>query len=326
MISIIVPAYNAQDFISRCIESIQKQTYKELDIVIVDDGSTDDTALICGKLAADDSRIRVITKTNGGVSSARNTGLDNAQAENIMFVDSDDWIEADYCENMLAYAENYDWVCSGYYKELIWGTKKYDVDRLMEFHDNNSDFFEAAFGKGLFCSLWNKLYKRSLIGSQRFDESVYFGEDHFFNLEYLKKCSDIVIANNNLYHYNCKNDSSVTRKSYKNDISSIVYIYDETIKYSDTYLDGSHKELIKKDFVLSGIGLVQRIYYANIRYKDKKIYLDNLFGSNAFKECFFGKYHLKGQYRLIQWMCKNKLFVIMNLFFAIKKKVYLKIV
>ena len=105
-VSIIVPIFNARDYLGRCVESLLKQTMKSLEIILVNDGSTDDSLQICHFYAKDDKRIRVIDKPNGGVSSARNLGLDVARGEYIGFVDPDDWVEATMYENMVNKATN----------------------------------------------------------------------------------------------------------------------------------------------------------------------------------------------------------------------------
>ena len=324
MISVIVPVYNAQEYIEKCLNSIIDQNYKNLDIIVVDDGSTDNTANICKKICEQDSRVRLIMKLNGGVSSARNVGLDNAKAENIVFVDSDDWLNDDYCEKLVQYAGDYDLVCCGYNKVTAFGVEKHNIDEENIFTDDISDFFGISYGKGLFSAPWNKMYKKSIIDKQRFDESAYLGEDHFFNLVYLEKCLKIAIIKNNLYNYNCVNSDSATRKSFCNDVKSIVSIYDMTTSFIQTYCNGKYLNIARKDFVLSGIGVVQRIFYSDTEFKVKKRYLKELFTSEAFKECFYKKYNIVLQYRFIQCMCKYKLYFLLYLFFYIKKIIYLK--
>ena len=95
MISVIIPVYNVESYLKRCVDSVRQQTYIDLEIILVDDGSTDDSGKLCDNLAAEDNRIRVIHKENGGASSARNTGIDNAKGEYIGFVDSDDIVSED---------------------------------------------------------------------------------------------------------------------------------------------------------------------------------------------------------------------------------------
>ena len=103
MISVIVPVYNAEKYLHRCINSILAQTFVDIELLLIDDGSTDSSSVICDKYAKKDQRVRVFHKENGGVSSARNLGLDNAQGEWIAFVDGDDWVKETYLSNLLSH-------------------------------------------------------------------------------------------------------------------------------------------------------------------------------------------------------------------------------
>lgn len=182
MISVIIPAYNAARTIRRCIQSVLDQTYTEWEMIIVDDGSKDDTLDICQSY--DDSQIRVLHKENGGVSSARNHGLKFAQGDYIAFIDSDDFIEADYLEH-LSQGLDYDIVISGFCYE--------NTPESSSFHLKLAN--REAVGRELsklinadqLCYPWGRLFKRSIIETYhiRFDEAMRFAEDNVFNWEYL---------------------------------------------------------------------------------------------------------------------------------------------
>lgn len=182
MISVIIPAYNAARTIRRCIQSVLDQTYTEWEMIIVDDGSKDDTLDICQSY--DDSRIRVLHKENGGVSSARNHGLKFAQGDYIAFIDSDDFIEADYLEH-LSQGLDYDIVISGFCYE--------NTPESSSFHLKLAN--REAVGRELsklinadqLCYPWGRLFKRSIIEQNhiRFNEKMRFAEDNVFNWEYL---------------------------------------------------------------------------------------------------------------------------------------------
>lgn len=182
MISVIIPAYNAARTIRRCIQSVLDQTYTEWEMIIVDDGSKDDTLDICQSY--DDSRIRVLHKENGGVSSARNHGLKFAQGDYIAFIDSDDFIEANYLEH-LSQGLDYDIVISGFCYE--------NTPESSSFHLKLAN--REAVGRELsklinadqLCYPWGRLFKRSIIEQNhiRFNEKMRFAEDNVFNWEYL---------------------------------------------------------------------------------------------------------------------------------------------
>lgn len=182
MISVIISAYNAARTIRRCIQSVLDQIYTEWEMIIVDDGSKDDTLDICQSY--DDSRIRVLHKENGGVSSARNHGLKFAQGDYIAFIDSDDFIEADYLEH-LSQGLDYDIVISGFCYE--------NTPESSSFHLKLAN--REAVGRELsklinadqLCYPWGRLFKRSIIEQNhiRFNEKMRFAEDNVFNWEYL---------------------------------------------------------------------------------------------------------------------------------------------
>lgn len=182
MISVIIPAYNAARTVRRCIKSVLDQTYTEWEMIIVDDGSKDDTLDICQSY--DDSRIRVLHKENGGVSSARNMGLKFAQGDYIAFIDSDDFIEADYLEH-LSQGLGYDIVISGFCYENTPESSSFRL-KLADREAVGRELSKLINADQL-CYPWGRLFKRSIIETYhiRFDEAMRFAEDNVFNWEYL---------------------------------------------------------------------------------------------------------------------------------------------
>lgn len=182
MISVIIPAYNAARTIRRCIQSVLDQTYTEWEMIIVDDGSKDDTLDICQSY--DDSRIRVLHKENGGVSSARNHGLKFAQGDYIAFIDSDDFIEIDYLQH-LSQGLGYDIVISGYCYENTPESSSFRL-KLANREAVGCELSKLINADQL-CYPWGRLFKRSIIETYhiRFDEAMRFAEDNVFNWEYL---------------------------------------------------------------------------------------------------------------------------------------------
>ena len=182
MISVIIPAYNAARTIRRCIQSVLDQTYTEWEMIIVDDGSKDDTLDICQSYA--DSRIRVLHEENGGVSSARNHGLKFAQGDYIAFIDSDDFIEIDYLQH-LSQGLGYDIVISGYCYENTPESSSFRL-KLANREAVGCELSKLINADQL-CYPWGRLFKRSIIETYhiRFDEAMRFAEDNVFNWEYL---------------------------------------------------------------------------------------------------------------------------------------------
>lgn len=199
MVSIVVPVFNSEEYLLNCIESILSQSYQDIEVVLVDDGSTDSSRSICDRTAVKDNRIKVIHKKNGGVSSARNTGLRIIQGEWVMFVDADDELYNDSIEILMkSVASNVDMVIGGYrhYSEegkVIYEINdriKQDIDKLAALKMMYKSLYYNYQG-----NLWNKLYKREVLVNNHlsFSESIYYNEDRLFIVEYLTMCSNRIV-------------------------------------------------------------------------------------------------------------------------------------
>ena len=210
MVSVVVPVYKCEETLKTCVTSLQRQTVREIEIILVDDGSPDGCPLLCDELAEGDSRIRVVHKCNGGVSSARNAGIERARGEFLLFVDSDDWVEADMVERLLEGMGEADLALCGYHHHYMGR----DVEKIpgTEVWQGAESFLEL-YGKGFLNMPWNKLFRRELAG--RFDEGLSLGEDLLFNLDYLRKTGGRgAVVRRPLYHY-IQNDTGNTLSSKK---------------------------------------------------------------------------------------------------------------
>lgn len=183
-ISVIVPVYNAEKSLCRCIDSILTQTYQDFELLLINDGSKDSSGAICDSYAAQDSRIKVFHKSNGGVSSARNLGIDNAQGEWLTFVDADDWVEENF-SSMKIETYNEDIVCFPYII-VPRGMNLQTFGSEEKVYVSAADFYVSRLHT-LFRSPWSKLYRRANVGSLRFDTRIKVGEDLAFNLQYLAR-------------------------------------------------------------------------------------------------------------------------------------------
>lgn len=213
-ISVIVPVYNVEKYLPRCIDSILNQTYKNLEIILVDDGSPDNCPAICDEYAQKDSRIKVIHKANGGVSSARNAGIDVATGEYIGFVDSDDWIEPDMYEYLLINATKYKAEISkcGYF------VSKSKTEHTPIGEDNGTFFSQEPIEKRKTiisnienASICTAIYKRWLFDHYRLNSNLRIAEDRLLNYQFSTISKSIVITNKHLYHY-FSNIDSVTHE------------------------------------------------------------------------------------------------------------------
>ena len=271
LISIIVPVYNAEQYLDKCVDSIVNQTYTNLEIILVDDGSPDNCGAICDEYAKKDSRIKVIHKSNGGLSSARNAGLDNSTGEYIGFIDSDDVIEPEMYEKMLKNIQNTNAdVCMCGCKiineqgELLlednFSNKVYNIDEIIE---------EIILP--LKTSVCDKLYKKELIGLIRFLQGRIHGEDLLFSLNLLANDLSISAIRGAYYRY-IKHPSSITTSKFSNRSFDEVYCKDQAYKIIEekfpiykekarVWCFRARMNIIRKFFFNYLIGLVFTIYF-----------------------------------------------------------------
>ncbi len=202
LISIIVPVYKVEKYLSKCLDSIISQTYKNLEIILVDDGSPDSSGKICDEYAIKDQRIQVIHKENGGVATARNCALDIAKGEYIGFVDSDDWIEPDMYEFLINNIKKYNAdisMCG----ETIYENGEISVNKadgsVVEM-DCNMAKKETVIG-GSMGLIWNKIYKKSVVENVRFSPEYGCSEDLLFVYQCVANSSKILLDNQSKYSY-----------------------------------------------------------------------------------------------------------------------------
>ena len=214
MISVIVPVYNVEKYLEKCIDSVINQSYQELEIILVDDGSTDSSGIICNQYAEKDKRIKVIHQENRGQSCARNVGLKLATGNFITFVDSDDTIEINMFEKLIEIENKTgcDLVICGHRTVQEGEELKHTNETFYtELLDINA-LWEEVFGK-LNNAVWNKLYKKELLKGVYFPLELAHGEDLIFNLKYLEQCEFGAINRQPYYNY-LKREDSVTTSSF----------------------------------------------------------------------------------------------------------------
>ncbi|WP_181884504.1 glycosyltransferase family 2 protein [Neobacillus piezotolerans] len=211
-VSIIIPVFNVEKYLKKCIDSVIKQSYKEIEIILVNDGSTDASGEICDEYALKDRRIIVIHKKNEGVSSARNTGLEISSGQYIMFIDSDDYIDLKMVEILLSsiLKDNSDLVMCGYII-VSYGkfTKIECKEKLLKNKQLICEYIAENYLPGCVNSPCNKLYKRNLI-THYFEENQFLGEDLLFNLDYLKSSNTMSCIDECLYYYRRENYESLS--------------------------------------------------------------------------------------------------------------------
>ena len=200
LISVIVPVYNAEKTLRQCVDSILGQDYRDFELLLIDDGSKDDSPSICDEYARQDERVCVFHKLNGGVSSARNLGLDNASGEWITFVDSDDFISDSFFDDVDSHFEDllllpYIWMN----EDSQFLDKRLNNYHLLEGSPNICSFLNTFLTKSIFRGPCAKFYKRNLLRSIRFDENMKVGEDTCFVHQYLLECKNFCCLHKGAY-------------------------------------------------------------------------------------------------------------------------------
>ncbi len=203
LISVIVPVYKVEDYLDKCVESIVAQTYTNLEIILVDDGSPDRCGEMCDEWAKKDSRIRVIHKENGGLSDARNAGMDIASGEYIAFVDSDDWIHPCFIDSLRRVVKEHGAQIAACGVRFVYG----DRDTAEEKEIASAVVYTAEqaletliYGKGFRAVAWNKLYHRSLVENERFPVGKYH-EDEYFSYKIIGKADKLAFVETEMYYY-----------------------------------------------------------------------------------------------------------------------------
>ena len=216
VISVIIPVYNAEKYLSRCLESVCNQTYQNLEIILIDDGSTDASGELCDCFATYDNRIHIIHKNNNGVSAARNNGLTFCAGDYISFVDADDFIVPEMVETLLqALTEfNADISACGFKQEMEPGKFEINWEKEGTTEINGIEQISCLLSNRFFtCSIWGKLYRKESIASIRFNTNYSYYEDYLFLYELMKGTQKTVFVSTPLYYY-CNNVDSAARKPF----------------------------------------------------------------------------------------------------------------
>ena len=233
MISVIVPVYNVEPYLRKCLDSILNQTYRDLEILIIDDGSTDGSEAICDEYTANDQRLQVILQDNKGFS-----GIDLATGSYILFVDGDDWIEpnAVECLYQACLDSNADASCCGHYKELVDRKTVHALVAVKKIYEG--DVIVAPAMKGSFAHYaWEKLWKRDLFYNCRFPSGMQF-EDIATTWKLFLRCHKVICIPDVLFHYTYRKDSIGNTKSMKN-------LSDRWVAFKERYdvMAGRNEEL-----------------------------------------------------------------------------------
>ncbi len=270
LISVIVPIYKVEDYLCRCIDSILHQTYSNIEIILVNDGSPDNCPAICNEYAVKDNRIKVVHKENGGLSDARNAGMREATGEYISFVDSDDYISSDYLETLLntIIAENSDIVECGVVK--FYEDNNFDKysDNLNVINFSTADGLSSLIEENHFHQhVWNKLYKASLVLDTPFVVGK-LNEDEFWTYQVFGQAKKVTKINKTMYYYFQRNNSIMGNSYNLRRLDALEGKYNRQI-----YIEKHFPELIfqaKVDLYISCIFAYQSVLkYMSGKNKNK---------------------------------------------------------
>ena len=267
-ISVIVPVYKVEPYLRKCLDSIVGQTYQNLQIILVDDGSPDNCGLICDEYAAKDSRIQVIHQDNGGVSAARNAGLKLAAGDYIGWVDSDDWIELDMYEYLLDNALKYgaDIVQCGLFWEEDNCSKQVFVQDKPRLVYGGIDKFLFADWRRFSNQIYNKLYKSDILKGVSFSEQYPVGEDLHFNLQILERAVNIMFVEEAKYHY-VQRKTSLCHEFES--VSKLVSLHSVLLYASEKFADNADARLYFQENILrDSLDICFKLVGFNINKKD----------------------------------------------------------
>ncbi|HLP36092.1 glycosyltransferase family 2 protein [Lacibacter sp.] len=274
IISVIVPVYNAGPYLEACILSILQQGFSELEIIAINDGSTDNSAVLLDQLAADDSRLRVFHNRNQGVSATRNFGLQHAKGSYIAFCDADDWMEPEMLETLYEGIVNdgCDWaICNAnMIKEGALPIRRLNIaNQVVDVNSNRAAFVHAVMRFNYDYANWNKLFKASIIKEQqlRFSEEMSIGEDLLFNLQYLCFVNKAVIADQLLYNYRIVGNSLYNSNS-ENRIPHFNLLFKNYAKFYDLQKNEEQWEAFREE--MGRIAYNQLLWEIEMRVKTER--------------------------------------------------------
>lgn len=319
LISIIVPIYMIDRYIGSCIESILNQSYQNLEILLVDDGSKDRCSEICDLYASKDSRIKVIHKPNRGLVSARKAGLRQSTGKYISYVDGDDWIESGFIDELYTAAETTgaDMVCAGQTRDLFsksahftnkMASGVYEGEKLRELWKNMISC-GPFYHTGISTYVWNKLFKREILLEQQaaVDERISIGEDGAVTYPALLKCKKVAVIDSVAYHYRQREDSMLKQNaSFAAEAQKLKYLYDYMIRWSSTTDPDLNIRTQVIDYVLS-IAIMRsggRLPHDDYSTFDKAYYNKNvvIYSAGTFGQQLVSRFKESRHCNVVAWL------------------------
>ena len=307
-ISILMPVYNSQEYLKNTVQDVINQSYGDWELILVDDGSKDNSKNICIELQKIDNRIRFVNKENTGVSDTRNIALDNAKGKYIAFIDSDDSVHKDYLKILLSSIEKSNGqlaVCgfkerkistNGQIEELSRVFYPKEVIAIEDMKDLIMDFGNS----GLLNPLWNKLYSRKIIEENniRFKEEVETGEDFIFNLQYFRKINNICFSKGELYYYIRRNNNSITYQYIDNMYEKGLEIHNllEDFLKDMNFYNSKNKYILYGNHLMGVFSAFLNLFHKDCKLtlKQKKHYIKAIVNREYVSECAVNRKRDKG--------------------------------
>lgn len=304
MVSIIVPIYNASFYIDRCLNSLIKQSITDIEIILVDDESTDNSLEICKKWAIYDRRIKILSQKHSGVSSARNKGVTIAQGKFILFLDSDDWLALNSIEILLKVQSinEADCVIFGLNQTNgnVWAPQEYvEYSSIVDFKED----FEYHLNTELLSSSVNKLYRKDLIHTL-YPEDMSFGEDLIFSLNYLESCTNIVFIKDALYQHEVYNSTSLTHTFDINRFKDIERIQERILKFSLKENIGLYKK-----YLSDCIRILRSFFSYDCTYREKQNIIQDWLNNSYFRKIQLSGFDIIWQNRLLLLFVQHRFFI-----------------
>lgn len=307
LVSIIIPVYNVEKYIEECILSVQKQTYSNIEVILVNDGSTDNSSDICNYYSSIYNNVHIIHQVNQGVSVARNNAIKKANGEYLLFVDPDDIISEVYVEKMVKNIENLniDMVECGYTNNLSMLYNNLS-DGIVNIYNSQFIFNYMLSNREFNGYIWNKIFKRDIIikNNISFEENILIWEDMYFVLKYLKSIHNVAFISDKLYYYRIRKNSACRELSLEKKVSKL--------KVSKLFLDLENDE--NSEFKLNAykiyISLLLDIALLSIKNnKLSKQEIDSIFSEiKAMRKLY--KFNFKQRIKLIILLIKRSILVV----------------
>lgn len=325
LISVVIPAYNVDEYIRECVESVCRQTYRNIEIIIVDDGSTDNTHLICDELAKKDDRIVLLSQENQGVTVARGTGIQKAKGKYLAFVDADDWIDPMMLETMYQKIMDADLISVGVFHEktrdcVVKVSDQFECGDYEKEMGLNYIYSNMVYDQNrkilqpMIPWIINKLYLRDKVCEvyKKVDRNLTFGEDAVFLYLYMLSSEKIIIDNGYYYHYRYRDDSAVHKEDrdllfkidqvYKN----LYPVFEEYCEYDLLYQLQKWVQIVTCDSMSKRMGFDNRVYYPRFiadtgKLTGKRIIL---YGAGRAGQDMYRQLETFG-YEIVLWVDKN---------------------